>query len=137
MTRSSTNPMAFVDGFDATRSGLPGADLSWLKNIREAGFEQFSALGLPTPKLEDWKYTRLSPLEDTVYKPITEEDGMAVLNRVPSLLPDCATAGLLHGSLVPEAWSISRCTPSSCSLPRADTGASSRGCRCWDCPCAA
>ncbi len=56
---------------------------------------------------------------------------------VPSKLPDCATTELLHASLVPEAWFISRCTPNSCSLPKAYTGASSRSCRYWDCPCAA
>ena len=46
MGNSTSNTLAFVDDFDATRPGLPGADLSWLKDIREAGIERFSDLSL-------------------------------------------------------------------------------------------
>ena len=109
MGNSTSNTLAFVDDFDATRPGLPGADLSWLKDIREAGIERFSDLGLPTPKLEDWKYTRLRPLEDTVYQPITEEDGMAVIDHVPSLLPDPGGRPRLvfvNGRMRPSFWIV-------------------------------
>jgi len=59
MTTESTNIQPFVESFDPARSGLPGAGLGWLKALREDGIERFEALGLPTPKLEAWKYTRL------------------------------------------------------------------------------
>jgi Fe-S cluster assembly protein SufD len=41
---------------------LPGAELRWLRTARRSAFEQFEALGLPTTRLEDWKYTNVSTL---------------------------------------------------------------------------
>ena len=107
MTTESTNIKTFVESFDPARSGLPGAGLGWLKALREDGIERFEALGLPTPKLEAWKYTRLKPLEDTRYQPVTDEDGMAALDTVPSLLPDPGGRPRLvfvNGWMRPNFW---------------------------------
>ena len=107
MANQTTNPLPFVDTFDAARPGLPGAGLPWLKELREAGIERFNALGLPTPKQESWKYTRLRPLEDTSFQPVREEDGMAVLDSVPSLLPDPGGRPRLvfvNGRIRPSFW---------------------------------
>ncbi len=109
MENSSSTPLAFVDAFDAARPGLPGAGLSWLKDMREAGIEKFNGLGLPTQKLESWKYTRLRPLEDTLYQPITDEDGMAALDHVPLLLPDPGGRPRLvfvNGRMRPSFWVV-------------------------------
>ena len=38
----------------------PGPD--WLQGLRRHGAERFAARGLPTPKLERWKYTNILPL---------------------------------------------------------------------------
>ncbi|MDA1091044.1 MAG: Fe-S cluster assembly protein SufD [Proteobacteria bacterium] len=107
MGNTTSTPLVFVDGFDAARPGLPGADLSWLKDIREAGIKRFNGLGLPTPKLENWKYTRLKSLEDTRFQPVTDEDGMAALDHVPSLLPDPGGRPRLvfvNGRMRPSFW---------------------------------
>ena len=109
MENSSSTPLAFVDAFDAARPGLPGAGLSWLKDMREASIEKFNGLGLPTQKLESWKYTRLRPLEDTLYQPITDEDGMAALDHVPLLLPDLGGRPRLvfvNGRMRPSFWVV-------------------------------
>ena len=107
MTTEPTQLQPFVESFDPARSGLPGADLGWLKALRETGIERFEALGLPTTKLEGWKYTRLKPLEDTRYQPITDTDGMAALDTVPSLLPDPGGRPRLvfvNGWMRPNFW---------------------------------
>jgi len=41
---------------------LPGAQLPWLRAARQSAFDQFDALGLPTTRLEDWKYTNVSTI---------------------------------------------------------------------------
>jgi len=87
MTKT-TSPLAFVDGFDAAHPGLPGAGLDWMLNLREAGIERFNGLGLPTAKLEAWKYTKLKPLEDTRFQRVTDADATAPVDLVPSVLPD-------------------------------------------------
>ena len=35
----------------------------WLNQLRKNGLESFSANGLPTPNIEEWKYTSLKVLE--------------------------------------------------------------------------
>jgi Fe-S cluster assembly protein SufD len=49
---------AFVSAL-ASRSGPPG----WWAARRSEAMDAFAAVGLPTPKLEDWKYTSLAPLQ--------------------------------------------------------------------------
>ena len=107
MGNTAPTPLSFVRGFDAERPGLPGAGLAWLKKLRLDGIERFESLGLPTPKHEAWKYTRLKPLEDTSYQPVTDEDCMAALDTVPSLLPDPGGRPRLvfvNGHMRPSFW---------------------------------
>jgi Fe-S cluster assembly protein SufD len=86
MATQPSIPQPFVTAFDPAAAGLPGAGLGWLTDIRKAGIERFRATGLPTPKLEAWKYTRLKPLEDTRYRPVGDADGAAKVDTVPSVL---------------------------------------------------
>ena len=37
----------------------------WLDQLRKSGLENFSKNGLPTPGLEEWRYTNLKVLDDT------------------------------------------------------------------------
>ena len=41
---------------------LPGGDIDWLTQLRGDALRRFGEAGLPTPKLEDWKYTDLKAL---------------------------------------------------------------------------
>ncbi|MBL4690507.1 MAG: Fe-S cluster assembly protein SufD [Rhodospirillales bacterium] len=86
--KKKPSPLAFVDGFDATHPGLPGAGLPWIQDLREAGIESFNGLGLPTIKQEAWKYTKLKPLDDTKFQLVTDADGAASVDLVPSVLPE-------------------------------------------------
>jgi Fe-S cluster assembly protein SufD len=75
----------FLADFEAELSRLPGHGLTWLDSLRRGGIEQFRDLGLPTARVEDWKYTRLRPLEDTQFRPVTEADGSASVDQIPTL----------------------------------------------------
>ena len=88
MAGQLSSAMPFVEAFDPAKNDFPGAELGWMKALRETGIEQFNALGFPTPKQEAWKYTRLKSLEDTRYQPVTDEDGMTPLDSIPSVLPN-------------------------------------------------
>ena len=75
----------FVEQFRARKAALPGAALPWLAERREAGIGRFAELGLPTPRVESWKYTSLRPLEKLAF---ATPNGEAVsVDRLPSLLP--------------------------------------------------
>ncbi|MGH9826852.1 MAG: SufD family Fe-S cluster assembly protein, partial [Blastocatellia bacterium] len=42
----------------ARQTGTP----AWLASTRESAFQRFLALGFPTTRLEDWKYTNVAPI---------------------------------------------------------------------------
>jgi Fe-S cluster assembly protein SufD len=104
----ATQPHAlqpFVSAFDPAAAGLPGAGLGWLRAMRKAGLDRFTALGLPTTRLESWKYTRLKPLEDTRYRPVTDADGAASIDAVPTVLAEQARGPrmvFVNGRLRPD-----------------------------------
>lgn len=64
---SVATPPTLTEAFGLRQAALEGrlADSSprWLSKLRRVGLARFEALGLPTPKLESWKYTNLRPLE--------------------------------------------------------------------------
>lgn len=58
----------FVDVHDAVQAGLPGQGLAWLQNRRSEALRNFARIGFPTPRNEQWKYTRVSGLEKHGFK---------------------------------------------------------------------
>ena len=91
MTRDNTvseTAASFAERFGALPATLPEGEPGWLRNLREDGLARFQALGLPTPKLEAWKYTNLRPLEKTGFAPGLPEDGTVSIDWVPSLVKD-------------------------------------------------
>jgi Fe-S cluster assembly protein SufD len=53
-------PDLFADDFAANAAGLPGAGLSWLDKRRAAAMAAYAATGVPTRRVEAWKYTDLA-----------------------------------------------------------------------------
>ncbi|MGA7799325.1 MAG: Fe-S cluster assembly protein SufD [Gammaproteobacteria bacterium] len=49
--------------FRALQAGLPGARVPWIDGLRRNAMERFAELGYPGPRLEDWKYTDVRPIE--------------------------------------------------------------------------
>ncbi|HEU4384114.1 MAG TPA: Fe-S cluster assembly protein SufD [Anaeromyxobacteraceae bacterium] len=59
----------------AGRAAPPGP--AFLAELRRAGRERFEALGLPTTRLEDWRYTSLSGLLPLAFAPVDPEAPLA------------------------------------------------------------
>lgn len=56
-----TGPQAaFREAVARARAGLPGAGHHWLDRLREGGRRVFDASGLPTRRVEAWKYSDLA-----------------------------------------------------------------------------
>lgn len=53
----------YLDQAGASSAGLPGQGLGWLEEVRSRGLESFQRQGFPGPKVEQWRYTSLRPLE--------------------------------------------------------------------------
>jgi len=56
-----------AERFQVERSaGAP----AWLRALRRDGIEQLARQGFPTSRLEDWKYTNVSPVSDQAFSPV-------------------------------------------------------------------
>ena len=53
---------AYAEEFAAAVPSLPGAEVDWLGAHRRSAFQAFLDNGIPTPRLESWKYTNLRAL---------------------------------------------------------------------------
>jgi len=62
---------------------LPGDGIDWLDAVRAEGLTRFAEVGLPTRKVEAWKYTDLKPLEKAELSPA--EPVAEGVGEVPSL----------------------------------------------------
>ncbi len=83
---------------DADRP-LPGNGIGWLDARRENGAQRFERLGLPTPKLESWKYTRLRSLDDLIYMPVAATDGEKTVDKMPGISGAIARMVFVNGRL--------------------------------------
>ncbi|WP_343562967.1 Fe-S cluster assembly protein SufD [Kiloniella sp. b19] len=52
----------FVSHYSAAKDSLPGADLGWVSDLRAKNIALYGQSGLPTPRVEDWKFTNLNLL---------------------------------------------------------------------------
>ncbi len=55
----------FLERFSEFENGAGGP--SWLRRIRRAAIDRFSALGYPTTRDEDWKFTNVAPIAQTTF----------------------------------------------------------------------
>ncbi len=60
---------AHLAGFDALAPQLPGSGQDALAHLRAGALARFAAGGLPTRRIEDWKFTGLDALTRTVFAP--------------------------------------------------------------------
>jgi hypothetical protein len=57
----------YVADFASAEAALPSP--SWLRGIRRSAIERFEAVGFPTQRHEEWKFTNLAPLLRVPFKP--------------------------------------------------------------------
>lgn len=94
----------YLAQFEQQRAHLPGARQAWLGDLRDAAMARFAALGFPTPKDEDWKYTPTAPIERREFRLADgAPDGITANELQPFLLDDAAEHLLVfvNGHFVP------------------------------------
>jgi len=63
MTAVSQQTGAWLAEFTAQQPAAP-----WVRELREAAFERFAALGFPTTHNEDWRFTNVAPIARTNFR---------------------------------------------------------------------
>jgi len=73
----------YVAEFASSEANLSGP--AWLRAMRKSAIGRFEALGFPTQKHEDWKYTNLAPLLRVPFKPaiLARPDGVVAEKLEP------------------------------------------------------
>src|ERR1044072_2834423 len=93
----------------AAKGKLPGA-----APLREAAFERFAKAGLPSRRVEEWKYTDLRALMRDA-KPLASPPAARALQpqALGDALPDIATrnVAIVNGVFVPDWTDISDSDP--------------------------
>ncbi len=84
-TKTMTTTDAHLEAFDALGPVLPGSGHGWIEALRRAALGRFRGAGLPTRRLEAWKFTGLAALEREAFSPAAEAARDAVLPRAPEL----------------------------------------------------
>src|SRR5258706_825055 len=73
--RRDSKPDFVQEDFARNRADLPGAGLAWLDARRRAAMDAFAATGVPTRRVEAWKYTDLANALDSEFEPATPFHG--------------------------------------------------------------
>jgi Fe-S cluster assembly protein SufD len=95
----------FVARFDRFLRDRAGKDPGWLSNIRTAALARFQALGFPTTRDEEWRFTPIGPIVETPFR--TAEDYPVKVGRA-DLAPfairqvACSTVVFVNGRFAPE-----------------------------------
>ena len=76
----------YAEQFSTLRATLPGAKLPWVAQLRDDAMTQFTVEGMPTRKIEDWKYTNLSALDATKFMPAEACENGVSRDSLPTLI---------------------------------------------------
>ncbi len=100
MAKEMIKDLSLAAGFEEAAPRLPGSDVAWLDALRAQGIAAFRSNGLPTRRVEAWRYTNLNALAKAGFAPVR---GDAELDAVPDgaalALGDACRIVLVNGRL--------------------------------------
>jgi Fe-S cluster assembly protein SufD len=59
---------AYHQSFSGFGKSAAGHRLAWLRNLRRDNFARFAEVGIPTTRVEDWRFTNLASLAQTPFR---------------------------------------------------------------------
>ena len=81
MTQLATDTHMHLSNFSQFEDAA-GEAPSWLENLRRAGIDRFNAVGFPSTKDEEWRYTNVAPIAKTRFQLAHRHDGQEVSEAV-------------------------------------------------------
>jgi Fe-S cluster assembly protein SufD len=88
----------------AISSSQPG----WLVHLREAAIASFERLGFPTTKLEQWRFTSVTPISEKAFAVATDGLAGADAALTASLSGGAAVAVCVNGRFAPKRSALDR-----------------------------
>ena len=113
VTEIANRENSYQLAFRALQEGLESESVSWLRRLRANAMDQFTELGFPSVKDEEWKYTNVAPIAAIDFKPVllqtTSERELATEELAPFRCEETAQSELvfLNGVLRKDlsSWS--------------------------------
>jgi Fe-S cluster assembly protein SufD len=68
LTTATQELANYNEGFGGFEKSAAGNRLAWLRNMRRDAFARFAETGIPTTRMEDWRFTNLSSLAQTPFR---------------------------------------------------------------------
>ena len=93
--------LPYLDRFAEVAPWLPGQQLPWLRDLRAAAVERVRQLGLPTVRVERWKYTNLNSLTAVPFIPAGVVQSATAAQRSPATAGRCSFV-FVDGRFRPE-----------------------------------
>jgi Fe-S cluster assembly protein SufD len=82
---------------------------AWLRELRTRGAERFAALGFPTVRQDEWRFTNVAPIADTSYRLAEKTPTNAGELTARVKIGDCAARiVILNGQFAPELSSLDK-----------------------------
>ena len=114
--QSKPNPdgplRAHLAAFDAFEKDGARRFPAWVGGLRRAGMSGFTALGFPTPRLEDWKYTNVGPIAQLQFTPVMNPSpaGLTAADAARFMFAGLGGSRLVfvNGHFAPELSAISK-----------------------------
>lgn len=95
----------YRDAYQRSRPALPGAGVEWMDSARERAMAHFESTGFPSPREEDWKYTRTAAIEKVAFSSAASTSGVDANEHVLALGGPCLV--FVDGRFDSQASSLS------------------------------
>lgn len=101
--KSLTDPAVerYRDRYAETRTDLPGASNGWVAALRDTAIARFADTGVPTRRVESWKYTDLRPLLREDFAPASGSTAVGPDAIAPYLIEGAHVAVFVDGAFAP------------------------------------
>ncbi len=103
---SEQQPMItwYEEQFGAFEKSLNGGRTSEIHALRRKGIAAFAALGFPTPRQEEWRFTNIAPITKTAFQPSRQSADLSIVeDRIrPLLLAGAWHLVFVNGQFAPS-----------------------------------
>jgi Fe-S cluster assembly protein SufD len=89
-------------GASTFQAELELAEPARLAELRRSARERFAELGIPTTRIEEWRFTNVAPIARTGFKPASDFEVVDAAAIERYRYPDCYRVGMVNGRVADE-----------------------------------
>ena len=100
---------AYVEDFTTTADGGAAAEPAWLADARAQAMARFEAVGFPSTRGEDWRYTSVAPIAEADFRALRSASGEVTAGQIAPYTfghPEWPTLVFVNGRCAPELSSV-------------------------------